>query len=177
MHIRPATTADAAAIQAIYAPFVSETPVSFEEDVPSVEEMAHRIQQVQLKLPWLVCEEEGELLGYAYATPHRARAAYRWSVDVTVYTGPKARRKGVGRSLYTELLRQLTELGYFNAFAGITLPNDASVGLHEAMGFERIATYRNVGFKCGRWHDTGWWQKTLRESTVAPNELLKLSGT
>jgi phosphinothricin acetyltransferase len=121
-------------------------------------------------LPWLVSERDGALVGYAYGSVHRTRAAYRWSVDVSVYVDRSVHRAGIGRALYAELLETLTRLGYYNAFAGITLPNAASVGLHEAMGFRPVGIYRNVGHKFGRWHDVGWWQLPLREPSPDPAE-------
>jgi phosphinothricin acetyltransferase len=159
--IRAACEADAAAIQAIYAPIVRDTAISFEEDPPSVEEMASRIQKTLIDYPFLVCDRDGEIVGYAYAGQHRVRAAYRWSVDVSVYVSPKVRRGGIGRALYTALLTILNGQGFHTAFAGIALPNEASIGLHEAVGFEPLGVYREVGFKHGRWHDVGWWRRSL----------------
>ncbi|MDZ3830920.1 MAG: arsinothricin resistance N-acetyltransferase ArsN1 family B [Sphingopyxis sp.] len=152
---------DAEAIQAIYAPFVRDTAVSFEEIPPSVGEIASRIDETARDYPYFVAEEAGALLGYAYAGPHRSRAAYRHSVDVTVYVGGNAQRRGVGRALYQCLLPAAADRGYHAAFAGIALPNDASVALHEAFGFTAIGVYREVGRKLGAWHDVGWWQRRL----------------
>jgi L-amino acid N-acyltransferase YncA len=167
-HIRTATPDDAAAVAAIYAPIVEQTPISFELEAPSLEEMRSRIERTLLRLPWLVSVDgEGVVDGYVYAGAHRERPAYQWSVDVTAYVREDVRRTGVGRRLYTELFDQLRVLGYCQAFAGITLPNPASVGLHESLGFERIGVYRSVGFKLGQWRDVGWWQMTLR-STARP---------
>ena len=135
--IRPARAVDAAAVATIYAPYVRDTVISFEEG--------------------------GQVIGYAYAGPHRARPAYRWSVDVTVYVAKHAHRGGVGRALYRDLLARLADQGFHSAFAGIALPNDKSVGLHEAMGFEHLGTYREVGFKFGGWHDVGWWRLCLND--------------
>jgi len=166
--IRLATAADASDCLAIYAPVVAETAISFEVEVPSVEEMGRRITGTLPRYPWLVLEEPGGLRGYAYAGAHRQRPAYQWSVDVSVYIAPAARRSGVGRRLYTSLLALLRLQGYVNAFAGVALPNDASVGLHEALGFQPIGIYRNAGFKFGRWIDVGWWQLQLREPPGEP---------
>lgn len=163
VRIRTATEADAAAIAAIYAPYVEGTVISFEEAAPSAEEMASRIEIALKDHPFLVHEEDGAVRGYAYAGQHRSRAAYRWSCDVTVYAAPDRQRRGVGRALYTELLALLTRQGFHSAFAGIALPNDASVGLHEAMGFQPIGIYREVGFKQGAWRDVGWWRLGLAE--------------
>src|SRR5690606_40040690 len=129
--IRLATEQDAAQIQAIYASIVRETAISFEFDPPTVEEMRQRIRKTFERLPWLVYEDRGAILGYVYASPHRERAAYQWSVDVSVYVRADARRSGVGRALYTSLFRLLALQGYYNAYAGISLPNPASVSLHE----------------------------------------------
>ena len=164
MNIRVATPLDADAVAAIYAPVVRETPISFELEPPSVGEMRQRIVATLERFPWLVSlDAHGQVDGYAYAGKHRERAAYRWSVDTTVYVRDGSRGQGVGTRLYRQLFECLAELGYFQAFAGITLPNAASVGLHESVGFTPIGVYRNVGFKCGAWRDVGWWQRPLRE--------------
>lgn len=171
MTIRLATPADAQDIQAIYAPIVASTAISFELEPPTVEEMRERIVKTLAQLPWLVSEDaEGRIRGYVYASKHRERAAYQWSVDVTAYVREDARGLGIGKTLYAELQRQLVRLGYFQAFAGIALPNEASVALHESMGFQPIGVYRNVGHKRGAWHDVGWWQLALQplDSPTAP---------
>jgi L-amino acid N-acyltransferase YncA len=169
VQVRAATTGDARAIHGIYAPAVEHTVVSFESTPPPVEEMASRMLAGDRRLPWLVGVRAGRLVGYAYAAAHRARAAYRWSVETSVYVADDARGGGVGRRLYDVLLPLLTELGYVNAYAGIALPNDASVGLHEAVGFLPVGTFPRVGFKHGRWHDTGWWWP-LAEPAAVPAE-------
>lgn len=163
MTIRIATPADAEAITAIYAPIVANTSISFELAPPSVDEMRGRIEKTLQDLPWLVSEDaQGAVNGYVYASKHRERPAYQWSVDVTAYVREDARGQGVGKRLYQALFAELTTLGYFQAFAGIALPNGASVALHESVGFQPIGIYRKVGFKLGAWHDVGWWQKELR---------------
>jgi L-amino acid N-acyltransferase YncA len=160
--VRAATLADAPAIQAIYAPFVTDTIISFEEVPPTIDEMAARIKAIQKQGHlYLVAECENTILGYAYAGAHRTRSAYRASVDVSAYVAPAAPRQGIGRRLYEQLLSELTANGMHAAFAGITLPNTASVGLHEAFGFTHVGTYREVGRKFGKWHDVGWWQLLL----------------
>jgi L-amino acid N-acyltransferase YncA len=164
--IRLATLDDAKEVQAIYAPYC-DTPISFEAEPPSVEEMRGRLAKVLGPYPWLLLEDGGEVLGYVYATRHRERAAYRWSVDTSVYVRPGRQRQGVGRALYTSLLAMLPLQGYVNAYAGATLPNPASVGLHEAMGFQPVGLYRQVGFKYGAWHDVAWFQRPLQPR---PNE-------
>jgi L-amino acid N-acyltransferase YncA len=154
---------DAAACPEIYAPFVRDTAVSFEETVPTLDEFEGRIRSTTATHPWLVMEVEGRVAGYAYASPHRQRAAYRWAADVTVYVGPLFRRSGVGRRLYAELLDRLRRQGFRAACAGITLPNEGSVGLHTAMGFEPVGVYRRIGWKLGAWRDVVWLELQLRD--------------
>lgn len=166
--IRLAGDRDAEAVQRIYAPFVLHTAVSFELAPPGVEEMRARIAKTLPRYPWLVLEEGGEVIGYVYASAHRERPAYVWSVDTTVYVDAAHRRRGVGRALYASLFEVLRLQGFHNAFAGIALPNPGSVGLHEALGFQPIGVYRAVGYKLGRWHDVGWWQRPLREPDAEP---------
>lgn len=154
-------TRDGAACAAIYAPFVTGSAVSFEEQAPEAEAMARRIELVSREYPWLVAEREGAVAGYAYASQHRTRPAYRWTADVTAYVDGEHRRQGVGRALYDALLGLLARQGYHSACAGITLPNPASVALHEACGFRPVGIYRDVGWKAGAWRDVGWWQCRL----------------
>lgn len=163
--IRIAVPLDAAAIQAIYAPFVERTAISFELKPPSIEEMAQRICATLPTYPYLVAERDGQVVGYAYASQHRAREAYRWSVDVTVYVSPQAHRSGIGRALYERLLSILQRQGFHAAYAGIALPNAGSVGLHESLGFTHIGTYPEVGFKNDKWHDVGYWRMALNDSS------------
>lgn len=167
MQIRVARAADASAINAIYRPFVENTSVSFELEPPSDAVMEERIRKIQQRLPWLVCEDEGIVCGYAYVSPFRDRPAYQWSAETSVYVDSHQHRRGIGRALYTELLQLLVQQGYYTAYACITLPNVASVALHEAFGFEPIGVFRSAGHKFGAWWDVGWWQKPLR-SYVAP---------
>jgi L-amino acid N-acyltransferase YncA len=161
-HADPAR--DAATCAAIYAPFVRETVISLEEVAPSTAEMAQRIERVSLTHPWLVAEDAGTVAGFAYATPHRERVSYRWATDVSVYVDAGHRRCGVGRTLYRELFGLLIRQGLWVACAGVTLPNDASVALHESFGFQPVGIYRRIGWKAGAWRDVGWWQLDL----VAP---------
>lgn len=168
--LRQANEQDASAIRAIYAPFCESSATSFELVPPALEEMQARIRKITAHYPWLVCERDGAVLGYAYAGAHRERAAYRWSVDVAVYIGEGQRRTGMGRALYTALFRILVRQGYFKAYAGVTLPNPASVGLHEAMGFTPVGVYRGVGYKLGAWRDVGWWQLALQAERTEPSE-------
>lgn len=153
---------DAAACAAIYAPSVTEGVASLEERSPEPRELADRIRATSRNWPWLVAEIDGEVAGYAYASQHRERASYRWSADVAVYVAADHHRRGIGRALYEPLLDLLARQGYHEACAGITLPNDASVGLHESLGFVAVGIYRNIAFKHGRWRSVAWWQKTLR---------------
>jgi phosphinothricin acetyltransferase len=166
--IRLASPDDAAQVAAIYARFCTDTAVSFETVAPSPEEMAQRIRKITERLPWLVLDDDDRIAGYVYASPHRERAAYRWSADVAAYVAADYRRRGVGRALYAALFRILAAQGYFKAFAGVTLPNPASVGLHEAVGFERVGEYRGVGYKGGAWHDVRWYQLALQPESPDP---------
>jgi L-amino acid N-acyltransferase YncA len=166
--IRVAAPQDAAAILDIYAPIVRDTAISFELEPPSLSEMQKRIEDTLLQWPWLVCDRQGEVLGYVYATRHRARAAYQWSVDVSVYIRDGMRRTGIGRALYTSLFELLILQQFHNCYAGITLPNPGSVGLHEVLGFQPVGVYRQVGYKGAAWHDVGWWQLTLPAERSSP---------
>lgn len=159
--IRAATADDAAACAAIYVPFVRDTWVSFETEEPDPAEMARRIADYGQSHAWLVAEQDGVVLGYAYGSAHRIRAAYGTSCDVAVYVSPQAARKGVGGALYSALLPKLAARGFHAAFAGIALPNDGSIALHRAAGFEPVGIYREVGWKLGGWRDVSWWQRLL----------------
>lgn len=167
--VRAATSGDAAAIAGIYAAYVIDGYASFEAEPPPAAEFERRMM-TRPRLPWLVADEAGRPVGFAYAGQHRTRAAYRWSVDVSVYLDASAHGRGIGRALYERLLPEVRSLGYVCAFAGITLPNPASVGLHEAMGFTPVGVYRSVGFKAGAWRDVGWWQMPLRKPPAEPAE-------
>lgn len=169
--LRLARLADAPAIQAIYAPIVLNTAISFELEPPSLAEMQQRIAHTVTHLPWLVGDDDGQISGYAYASRHRERPAYQWSVDVSVYVHADWRGRGVGRALYSTLFAILRAQGYVNVCAGITLPNPGSVGLHEVMGMRPVGVYRHVGFKQGAWHDVGWWQGPLQSLPAAPTSL------
>ena len=166
--IRLATPADAPALAAIYAPVVAETVISFELHPPDAAEMARRVERTLARTPWLVCERAGEVLGYAYAGAHRERAAYQWSVDVSAYVRPDARRCGVARALYASLFVALVVQGFRNAYAGVTLPNAASERLHAAAGFTPVGVYRGVGYKLGAWHDVGWYERPLAPRVAEP---------
>jgi phosphinothricin acetyltransferase len=168
-HADPAC--DSAACAAIYRPFVTDSYVSFEEEPPDREEFARRIERLSQSYPWLVAEDDGAVIGYAYASAHRERAAYRWAADVAVYVDERARRNGVGRALYSALFGLLARQGVQSVCAGVSLPNDASVGLHEALGFRPVGVYRRIGWKRGAWWDVGWWQLQLADGDGPPPEL------
>ncbi|HEY7374709.1 MAG TPA: arsinothricin resistance N-acetyltransferase ArsN1 family B [Polyangia bacterium] len=176
MHsIRMARGADAGQVAAIYRPYVTDAATSFETEPPTEAEMAGRIEAALRFAPWLVCAGAGgEILGYAYASRHRERAAYRWAVDVAVYVDAAHHRRGVGRALYQWLFRLLRIQGFCTAYAGITLPNAGSVGLHESLGFVPVGVFPAVGWKLGAWRDVGWWQLPLGERPATPAEPLLL---
>ena len=178
--IRLATTADAGEVASIYAPYCEASAVSFETVAPSSEEMARRISTVIAERPWLVLEDEATVIGYAYASRHHERAAYRWSVSTAIYVSGNHHRRGIGRALYTALFDVLRHLGYFTATAGITMPNPASVGLHETFGFTFVGVYHNIGHKMGAWHDVAWYEAVLQPvaaNPTAPRPLSALIGT
>ena len=168
IEIRPAADRDAAAIAAIYAPFVETSATSFETEAPPAEEIRRRVHETTAAYPWLVCVCDDQVAGYAYATKHRVRAAYQWSVETSVYVHDSFRRAGVGAGLYTSLFAILAAQGFVNAYAGITLPNARSVALHESMGFLPVGVYRSIGYKTGAWHDVGWWHLPLRPHPSEP---------
>ncbi len=167
---RTAHAGDAAAIAAIYAPYATDTIITFETEAPDATEMRARIASIGPRYPWLVAELDGAVVGYAYASEYRSRKAYRWSIDVGVYLAPAAHRQGIGRGVYARLFELLRVQNYVNAYGIITLPNSASVGLHEAMGFQPIGTYRHVGYKHGAWLDVGWWHLALMAPPLPPRE-------
>lgn len=168
-NIRMADPNDAAAVAAVYQPYVTDAVTSFETDAPDAAEMAARIEKVLVHAPWLVSTDGGgAVTGYAYASRHRDRAAYQWSVDVAVYIHAAHHRRGIGRALYEKLFALLKLQGFFVAHAGVTLPNAASVGLHESLGFVPVGVYPAVGWKFGAWLDVGWWRLPLRELVPDP---------
>jgi L-amino acid N-acyltransferase YncA len=160
-NVRAASERDAGACAAIYAPYVTDTPVTFETEPPSPAEMAKRIAAASRAHAWLVLEDDGRVVGYAYGGPFHSRPAYRWACEVSVYLELGRRRTGGGRALYEELFARLAARGFRVAVAGMTLPNQASVALHGAMGFQPVGTYRRIGFKLGAWHDVAWTQRIL----------------
>jgi len=168
MLIRPVALRDVPAMLAIYAPIVRETPISFELDVPSHEAFEQRVQKYAEGWAWIVAEVDGRIAGYAYGSPHRERLAYRWSTETSAYVDDGFRGRGVGKQLYEALFLLLADKGYCNAYAGIVLPNAASVALHASVGFQKIGCFPRVGRKFKRWHDVGWYHRALRD--MPPNE-------
>ena len=166
--IRSATERDAAGVLAIYEPIVRDTPISFETEPPTEQQMAERIARSH---EWLVFERDRRIIGYAYAGPFHPRPAYRWSVEISIYLAQDARGSGVGRRLLAELLDRLKQRGFVNAFAGVALPNPISIRLFDSSGFEKIAHQKKVGYKLDAWHDVGWWQLHLREPTGSPPDI------
>ena len=168
--IRAAEVSDADACAAIYTPYVISTAITFEIDPPTPSQMAARITEASRDYAWLVVEDEGAVAGYAYAHAFAVRAAYRWACETSVYLELGRRRTGAGRALYEELFARLADRGYRRAIAGMTLPNDASVGLHTAVGFEPMGVYRQIGWKNDAWHDVAWMQKTISQAPDPPEE-------
>ena len=169
--IRLANEEDPAAIAAIYAPYVTDSCVSFEEVAPGEAEMGRRIRGDRPGFyPWFVAEEEGEVRGFASSAPFRSRHAYRWTVETGIYLAPDAAGRGIGRRLLSALLEELEWQGYVAAIGAIALPNPVSVALHERLGFAHAGIYRQVGFKMGQWLDVGLWEKNLAARTAAPIE-------
>ena len=167
--VRDAVAADAQRCAAIYAPYVRDTAISFESEPPAPEEMAGRIAEAQRFHAWLVLEQGGVVIGYAYGGPFMSRAAYRWSATVSVYLDGGRQRSGGGRALYSALFDRLTELGIRTLLAGVALPNEASEGLHRALGFQPVGIYRRVGWKLDRWHDVAWYQRDLTTEWSPPH--------
>jgi L-amino acid N-acyltransferase YncA len=168
--VRDASEDDAPACAAIYAPYVGETALSFEGEPPTPAQMAERIAAATPTHAWVVLEDDDRVVGYAYGGPHQKRAAYRFSCEVSVYVEQGRRRSGSGRALYEALFERLAARGYLMAVAGMTLPNEASVGLHRAMGFEPVGVYRRIGWKLGAWHDVAWVQRALGVEQDPPSE-------
>ncbi len=175
MQIRTAGPADAPAVADIYAPIVRETAISFESEPPSADEMVRRMDQTLRTHPWLVAVEDDAVLGYAYASQFRARAAYRWTCEVSAYVDATARKGGIGRALYERLLAILRRQNFHSALAIITLPNAASIGFHESFGFEPAGVLREVGYKFGAWHDVGSLRLVLSDPEAAPQEPIPFS--
>lgn len=164
-NIRMATKDDAYDILNIYAPYITDTCVTFEIEVPSFTDFENRIENIMNQYPFLVYEQDGIIAGYAYASKHAERAAYLYSVDVSIYIRHEYQGEGIGKKLYTALFEQLVNQGYYTAYAGISMPNEKSVRLHEAFGFVHAGTFHNIGYKHGKWLDVMWLEKPLREYT------------
>lgn len=176
LSIRQVEDKDITGILEIYNPIILNSPITYEEVPLTQSEMKERIQKYIKNYPWLVAvNSEGVVAGYAYGSQHRERSAYRWCVDVSAYVQEAFRGQKIGTRLYTELFGILARQNYIQAFAGINLPNDASVRLHESLGFKKIGVYTRVGFKCGQWHDAGWWQKELTPPPSRPAEPIPYS--
>jgi L-amino acid N-acyltransferase YncA len=159
---------DAQATLEIYKPYVLNTYITFEYDVPTLEDWKNKIEKITLKYPWLVCEHEGEIAGYAYGSMHRDRTAYQWSPESTVYISEKYHRKGIARALYQRLFAIMKLQGYVNVYAGVSMPNVKSEEFHKALGFTELGTFKNIGYKLGAWHDTKWFQLQLSEHGLNP---------
>ena len=173
--IRSALSSDASSILDIYAPYIANTAVSFETEVPTVEDFTRRIMGNQESCPWLVYESYGLIAGYAYASKHRDRAAYQWSLESSVYVNEGFRQQGIATKLYQTLFQILKYQGCRNLYAGITLPNEKSVNFHQKMGFSKIADYKNIGYKFNRWHTVGWYELQLNDYSDAPAPFIKWS--
>jgi L-amino acid N-acyltransferase YncA len=165
--IRKVTPRDAPTIREIYAPYVVDTSITFETDIPTVEEIQKRIATNSL-LGWNVAVANGDVVGFSYAAKYRERAAYQWCCETSIYLRPNFHGKGIGSKLYASLFDQLKAKGFVTAYGVITLPNEQSAAFHESMGFKYFATFKNVGFKLGKWHDVGWWEKNLNVPVLNP---------
>lgn len=166
--IRPARKADAAGILAVYSPYITDTDITFETEVPALEAFAARIERICGEYPYIVCEMDGAIVGYAYASAHRSRAAYRYSVDVSIYVAQHCRRKGIGTALYTRLFELLETYNFYSAYAGIALPNESSLALHRAFGFYEVGVFHRVGYKHDQWLDVIWLEKALKPEFCVP---------
>lgn len=173
IQLRLATPADARRILAIYAPYIENTSFTFETEIPTIEQFADRISSYLTNWPWLVCEVNGTIAGYAYATRHRERTAYQWCTESSVYIHDDYQKWGIGRALYSSLFAILKKQGFRNIYAVINLPNEKSVSFHEQMGFKWFATYENVGYKLGRWKNVGWWRFIVNDFGMEPDPPLK----
>lgn len=173
--IRLATPSDAQALLDIYAPYVRDTTISFETEVPDLDAFRRRIRDICSEYPYLVCEMDGRIVGYAYAGRHMARAAYRYNAEVSVYLSPDFHGAGVARALYECLFQLLRRLGYYNAYAICTVPNEKSMRFHEKCGFQLVGTYHNTGYKFGAWRDVRWYEMALRAHDPIPGEVLPIS--
>lgn len=175
IEVRLATINDTRQIREIYAPSILGAATSFETEVPSAEEMQSRIETILKKYPWIVCAVDEKIAGYVYASKHRDREAYQWSCECSIYMNNDFKGKGIGKELYQLLFQILKLQGFRNVYAGISLPNEASVHIHEKCGFKHFATYENIGYKFGNWHTVGWWKLQINDYDLQPPPPLKLS--
>lgn len=175
IEVRVATKRDAKEILDIYAPSILNASISFETEVPSIEEMQKRIETILQTYPWIVCVVDGKVAGYVYGSKYRDREAYQWSCECTIYIHEQYKGKGIGKELYQLLFQLLERQGFRTVYAVVTLPNEGSVNLHEKCGFEKFAVFENVGYKFGQWHSVGWWKLRLNDYTPDPPPPLKLS--
>jgi phosphinothricin acetyltransferase len=178
--IRFITLADASAVLEIYKPYVLNTYITFEYEVPAIEEWQSKIKKIMVKYPWLVCEYQGEIVGYAYGSTHRDRTAYQWSAESTVYLPEKFHRRGIAGALYETLFAMLKLQGYVNVYAGVGLPNNKSEEFHKALGFSELGIFKNIGYKLGTWHDTKWFQLHLTDhikNPPAPKTIAEINET
>lgn len=166
--VRAAELSDADKMLLIYSTYVENTTVTAEYKTPSIEDFQERISNFTKKTPWLVCIIDGEIVGYSYASPHRARAAYQWSVETSIYVSKKYHRKGIATALYTAIFEILKLQGYYNIYVGITMPNDRSVAFHLSMGFEKSGAYKDSMYKFGEWRDVIWMGKSLCNHIINP---------
>ena len=164
MTIRNAEQKDVEQILAIYSPFISDSAVTFETSIPSLEEFRKRIAKVQESMPWIVALENNKVVGYAYAGNHRQRECYQWTKELSVYLSPEAKGKGIARKLYDQLIAELKTLGINNVLAGITMTQKESIQFHEKYGFNKVGVYHSVGFKLGKWQDVGWWELKINDN-------------
>lgn len=177
--IRLIKSTDAASVLAIYEPYIRDTSITFEYDVPSLGEFSERIQTISVEYPWLVCVENDIILGYAYGCKHRYRTAYQWSVESAIYVSENTHRKGIARHLYETLFEILRLQGFVNVYAGVTIPNEKSEGFHLAMGFEKLGTFKKIGYKFEEWHDVAWFDLHLTSHILhppIPKTMLELAG-
>ena len=172
--IKLAKPSDASEILNIYAPYIINTNITFELEVPTVVNFAKRIEQYLQEAPWLIYEKNGLIAGYAYASPHRGRAAYQWNREVSVYVHDAYKRQGIAKRLYTTLFELLQLQGYTNALAGIVQPNEASVAFHKRLGFQLVGTYNKIGYKLGAWHPVSWYELALQQTDAPPTSILSM---
>jgi L-amino acid N-acyltransferase YncA len=161
--IRPARKADATEILKIYTPYINNTAITFETEIPTIEEFTKRIETIQKHYPYLVCERDNQIIGYAYASQYRERSAYRYSIELSIYVDQKYRHQGIGTALYTHLFDTLQTYEFYTAYACITLPNESSIVLHQTFGFQEIGIFHHAGYKGGKWLDVIWMEKQLKK--------------